>query len=60
MARALRLQAEIPDRRWQAEQAMRLRAQVKQMRKPAWQGRVEVEIRSHHEMMGEAIRHEKL
>ncbi len=59
-ARALRLKAEILDRRWQAEQAMQLRAQVKQMRKTAWPGQVEAEIRGQHEMMGEAIRHETL
>lgn len=39
---------------------MRLRAQVKQMRKTACPGQVEAEIRGQQEMMGEAIRHEKL
>ena len=57
-AHSLWLKADIPERRWQTGQAMRLRAQVKQMRRAAWPGQVRAEIRSQQEMMGETILHE--
>ena len=42
------------------EDARQLESRVQQLRKKAWQRQVEAELRGRHEVMGEAIRHEKI
>lgn len=58
--RSLALKADVLERMGQAEEATQLRALVKQLKREAWQREVEAEARGHHDLMGEAIRHEKL
>jgi Flp pilus assembly protein TadD len=58
--RSLTLKAEALEGLGQAEPAEQLRALVKQLKRDAWQRQVEAEVRGRHDLMGEAIRHEKL
>ena len=58
--RILTLKADASERLGDQDTAERLRMQVRQIRREAWQRQVEAEIRGHHDMMGEAIRHEHL
>jgi Flp pilus assembly protein TadD len=58
--RSLLLKAEALEGVGQAEPAEQLRALVKQLKHDAWQRQVEAEVRGRHDLMGEAIRHEKL
>ncbi len=58
--RSLSLKADILGAMGRGEEAERLRALVRQLRKEAWRRQVEAEIRGHHDLWGEAIRHENL
>lgn len=58
--RSLDLKADILEKMGQDGEAESLRQRVKQLKREAWQRKVEAEARGKHEVMGEAIRHEKL
>jgi Tfp pilus assembly protein PilF len=58
--RSLALKADVLERKGQAEEAGRLRLIAKQLKREAWERQVEAELRGKHDLMGEAIRHEKL
>jgi two-component SAPR family response regulator len=56
--RTYELMAEIAGRKGDDAGAASLRARAAALRKEAWQRKVEAELRSRHEVMGEAIKHE--
>jgi thioredoxin-like negative regulator of GroEL len=58
--RSLALLAEALERLGEAEPAQRLRLQIRQIRRDTWQRQVEAEARGQHDLLGQAIRHEKL
>jgi Flp pilus assembly protein TadD len=58
--RSLSLKADVLERLQRAEEAGRLRTLVRQLKHEAWERQVEAELRGRHDLMGEAIRHEKL
>lgn len=57
--RSLTLKAEALERLGETAPAEQLRLLIKQLKREAWQREVEAEIRGHHDLMGEAIRHER-
>lgn len=56
--RSLTLKVEALEALGRTDEAGKLRTLVRQLRREAWQRDVEAEIRGHHDLMGEAIRHE--
>ncbi|HKI99646.1 MAG TPA: hypothetical protein VKB51_14320 [bacterium] len=58
--RSLTLKADVLESLHKDDAAQQMRALVKQIKREQWQREVEAEVRGHHELMGEAIRHEKL
>lgn len=58
--RSLGLKADALEQLGQDEPAVQLRALIRQLKREAWQREVEAEIRGHHDLMGEAIRHATL
>lgn len=58
--RSLTLQADAWEALGQREDAEALRLRIRLLRREAWQREVEAEIRGHHDLLGEAIRHEQL
>ncbi len=58
--RSLDLKADILEKLGQDGEADALRQRVKQLKREAWQRKVEAEARGGHEVMGGATRHEKL
>jgi tetratricopeptide (TPR) repeat protein len=58
--RSLALKADVLERLGKAKEVLQLRAVIKHLKREAWQREVEAEIRGHHDLMGEAIRHEQL
>lgn len=57
--RSLALKADALEALGRSEEALQLRAVVKQRKRESWQREVEAEIRGHHDLLGEAIRHER-
>ena len=58
--KSLSIKADILERQGHNEKAGELRTIVKQIKREAWKKKVEAEARGQHEILGEAIRHEKL
>ncbi len=58
--KAYRLMGDAYEALGKPQDAERMRAQEKVIKRDAWQRQVEAEVREQHEMMGEAIRHERL
>lgn len=58
--RSLALKADVLEHMGKVEQGHQLRTLIKHLKREAWQREVEAEIRGHHDLMGEAIRHEQL
>jgi len=57
--RSLTLKAEVLERMEQPAEAAALRERIRLLRREAWQREVEAEARGRHDLLGEAIRHEK-
>ena len=58
--RILGLKADALEHLGDKDAAERLRMQIRQIRREAWQRQVEAEVRGRHDLLGEAIRHEHL
>jgi len=54
----LTLRAEALERLGKEEAAKQLHMRIKALKREAWQRQVEAEIRGHHEVLGDPIRHE--
>jgi len=56
---ALALKADALERLQRAEEAAGLRERIRLLRRESWQREVEAELRGRHDLLGEAIRHER-
>ncbi len=58
--RTLALRVKALERAGQSKEARLLSAHLKQLKREAWQREVEAELRGKHDVLGKAIRHERL